>query len=668
MKVRTSLSALAFVSLALALSACGPDALPGTPVDSLNESGTGSLRAAIAAAAAGDTLRMTQSGTVTLTSPLTVDKNLTILADGVTFDAAGKGRALEVAPGASVTIKGGTLTGGVGKVLSASLNAGRLAAWFGPVSMDDLGGKLSAAGLRGQADPLPTAGGVILNTGALTLDSVSVTGGKANIGGGIYNAAGATLNLTGTTKVTGNDAPKLVGAPSTVDHGIGGGIFNKGTLTISGGHVDGNTAQYAGAGVYNGIGSTLAMSSGSVDGNIAAEPVTTTNGVTGGSAGAGIYTNGDLTISGGSVSGNTASYFGAGVTSQQVKDASGALIVPKLTITGGTVANNKLTDATRGGGGGIWENGSLNMSGGTVSGNTGVYGGGLGLQGDATITGGSIEGNTSLAGGGAFVFKPGSAAVTLTFGGNAVVKNNTATDSGGGLAMQIASLKMTGGTVQDNTAKNNGGGISFSSGAVGTIQGGSIQGNKVTAAEGNGGGLRLFNAATVTLSGGEIKNNTALLTGGGATVGNKATLNMTGGSIAGNSVTGTDDTTLFQGRGGGVRIFAGGVFNASGGSIQGNTAAIHGGAVSVGAPDTAAGIPAAKFTMSGTASLTGNRATAGAGGGVTNSGTFLLQGGSITGNTSALKGGGLRNFTGATFTQSGGSVTGNTPDNVQTDQ
>lgn len=676
MKVRTSTDcpvtgrtvSLAFISLALTLAACtlascGPDPLPGTPVTSLTDSGAGSLREAIASAAAGDTLWMATAGTVTLSSPITVSKDLTILADGVTLDAGGLGRVLEVPADVTVTVKGGTLTGGVGQVLPATLGAERrvesLSRRFGPAQITEFpGSNLSAAALQPLTDPPLTYGGIIFNEGALTLDSVAVTGGKADIGAGIANTRGATLIIAGTASVTGNTAKES-----------GAGIQNAGTITITGGSVSGNTSYYAGAGLLNDLGGAVTMSGGAIDNNTCTYPVTvdSSNNVTG-CAGGGIYTNGDLTITGGSVSGNSASYFGGGITSQQMKDASGNLVVPKLTITGGTIKGNKLTDMTRGGGGGVWVNGTLTMTGGTIEGNTGVYGGGLGIQSDATITGGTIEGNTGLSGGGVFVYKPAAAAVTLNFGGSAVVKNNAATDSSGGLGVQTASLNMTGGRVMDNAATSGGGGIGFGGGSVSTISGGVISGNKVTAATGTGGGVRLFSSgATVTLSGGEVKSNTALKDGGGVLVANKAVLNMTGGSVTANSVTGTDQT-IYQGFGGGVRLYAGATFNASGGTIGGNTAAQHGGGVFVGGPDTASNTPAGKFTMSGTTSITGNKATAGAGGGVVNGGTFFLQGGNITANSSAQAGGGVRNWKGTTFTQTGGSVTGNTPDQIQTDQ
>lgn len=118
---------------------------------------------------------------------------MTIIATGVTIDAAGKGRALDIAKGATVTMQGGTLKGGTGAVLPTSLT--------------------------GQAVTV-TYGGVLSNAGTLTLDGVTVTGGKANMGGGIYNMEGATLTLKGSTNVTGNEATLADPADGALRQGV----------------------------------------------------------------------------------------------------------------------------------------------------------------------------------------------------------------------------------------------------------------------------------------------------------------------------------------------------------------------------------------------------------------------------------------------------------------
>lgn len=673
------------------LTACGSADPPliGTPVGSLADSGPGSLRAALADAAAGDTLRLTQTGTLTLQTPLSPAKNVTILAEGVTVQAPTTGRALEVPAGVTLTLKGGILRGGTGAVLPASLNRAELSAQFVRSGMDTP--KLSAAGLRAQADAQPTVGGVVLNQGTLTLDGVTVAEGKANLGGGIYNAAGATLTLSGSTNVTGNEA-SLLDSTLDVSQGYGGGIYNRGTLTLAGGSVSRNTALYSGGGIHGAPGGTVTMSAGAVNDNKVTYPVTITNGVTSGAAGGGIYSNGPLTISGGSVSGNSASLFGGGIAVQAYRNAQDELVRPTLTVSGGTFENNAvIEDVGEGSGGAIWCSGIPTISGGTVRGNEAPYGGGLGVFADATITGGLIEDNRArLSGGGIFtyVYVPSNrTAPTLTFGGTATVRGNTAAEYGGGVIAARFNWVITGGTIENNTALKSGGGIDFSGGSVSRIEGGTVSGNRATgtgSGEGGGGGVSVSRDSQLTLAGGSVTGNTAAMSGGGLGVGGQVTMTggsvtgntaavsggglvvggqvtMTGGSVSGNTVTSGE---VNEG-GGGVRLYAGAKMTASGGSIQDNRAR-WGAGVSIDGPYQTS--PTAEFTLSG-ATVSGNVVTDSSnnGGGFFNYGKLTLTSGSVTGNTATRSGGGVFNSRSATYAQTGGTVSGNTPDNVFTE-
>ena len=218
------------LSLSL-LSACGQgeQVVIGTPVTSLSDSGAGSLRELLAAAAPGDTLRFTAGGTLTLSTPLTLSKNVTLIADGVTVDTAGK--PLLIARDAAVSISGGSWTSSA---------------------------PLTTTGLAAQATTI-TSGGVIQNAGTLTLQNLSISGGTANLGGGVRNDG--TLTLNAGARITGN---KAVGSSdTTADSGEGGGIYNTGTLTLAGGSVDGNTALNEGGGIRSTRDAKLFIQSGS---------------------------------------------------------------------------------------------------------------------------------------------------------------------------------------------------------------------------------------------------------------------------------------------------------------------------------------------------------------------------------------------------------------------
>ncbi len=158
-------------------------------VTSLDDSGPGSLREALALIADGGTITLDPSlagSTINLTSgQLTIDNSVTVDASAA----------------APVTIS----AGGASRV--ANIGAGVVVAMSDLVIRD------------GVAAP---QGGGILNNGELSLDRVVVTdntensAGPANFafgGGGIYNGDGATLNLTDSTvSNTSRSTSQVVGS------------------------------------------------------------------------------------------------------------------------------------------------------------------------------------------------------------------------------------------------------------------------------------------------------------------------------------------------------------------------------------------------------------------------------------------------------------------------
>src|SRR6266478_1002380 len=203
-------------------------------VTSTADSGSGSLRDAIASAAAGDTIGFSVTGTITLTSgELLIVKNLTISGPG-----------------------------------AASLAVQRSSASATPMFriFDVQGGVVSISGLTISNGSDTTGGGGGLNNQATcTVRDCIITGNSASgSGGGVNNLS--TLSLSNCV-VRGNSV-----AASSSD-AQGGGIFSDGTLTVINCTVSGNSA--LGGSVVSGFGGginnqgTLTLTNSVISGNAA---------------------------------------------------------------------------------------------------------------------------------------------------------------------------------------------------------------------------------------------------------------------------------------------------------------------------------------------------------------------------------------------------------------
>ena len=176
---------------------------------------------------------------------------------------------------------------------------------------------------------------VIYSNSTMNLANMTITYGSAtgDFGGGIYNDG--TMSLSGVT-VTSNNA------------GYGSGITNFGTLTIDGSTISNNVATGSGGGIVNG--KDLTITNSTISGNSATGD------------GGGIYHSGtSLTISGSTISGNTATGNGGGI----VNFGANPINITNSTISGNTATGN---------GGGIVNGGTLTLASSTVYGNQGALG------------------------------------------------------------------------------------------------------------------------------------------------------------------------------------------------------------------------------------------------------------------------------------------------------
>ena len=200
----------------------------------------------------------------------------------------------------------------------------------------------------------------------------------------------------------------ITGGGWTLELGGGGGIRNKGTLTISNGTISGNVADHGG-GIFNEGDLTLINSlveRNSAEGDLE------------GGTGGGIYSSnfgGTLTITNSAIFRNWAGRGG------------GIFGYGTLTITNSLIAENIAADAHSGG---IFSYGTLTISDSTISGNTAQRdGGGIFSPGNLTITNSTISGNSAQRDGGGIYNWAG----TLTIVNTTVSGNSAQTGNGGGI-------------------------------------------------------------------------------------------------------------------------------------------------------------------------------------------------------------------------------------------
>jgi parallel beta-helix repeat protein len=303
-----------------------------------------------------------------------------------------------------------------------------------------------------------TAPIIYVNPTAKIQDGVTLAslGGTVNIAAGTYKenvkidkslvlkGAGSTKTIVDGNKVgpvftigknNANAVVTLAGMSITNGkaenvYKFGGGIYNAGIATITGCTISGNTAEYGGGGIYNG---------------------------------------GTVTIIGSTISGNSAKYDGGGIYNGGT-----------ATITGSTILGNKV-EYTYGRGGGIFSSGNayipstLKVTSSTISGNTGGYGGGIYTGGGiatvtgTTVTGSTISRNTATHSGGGIHSDGGPIEVT-----NSIISGNTASYGGG---ISGRSMKVTGSTISGNTVSFGGRGGGIVADGTSTITGSTISGN-----------------------------------------------------------------------------------------------------------------------------------------------------------------------------------------------
>lgn len=372
-------------------------------VTNINDSGPGSLRQAIADAAAGDTIDfgLTYPAIIALsTDRLTISQGLTISGPGASSLTISGNNALPVFfidSGAHVTISAVTVAGGYA------------------------GGD---------------SGGGIKNHGTLMVTNSIISDGRAYFGGGIYNQGTVTVIDTafyvnrayqgyGGAIHNYGYAPGLLTVTRCTFEGneadYGGAIYGGGTMTVTDSAFIKNIA-YAGSGLFS-WGTAHVVGTVFV-GNTAADRGTITNNdtlhVTGctfsdnNALYGNIHNDGTATVTRCAFSGNSADTGGGIDNDYGTLDVISTTFSGNDAVYGGAIFNN--------------DESTLHVTASAFSGNTGPsdesYGGGIDNAGMAALVNSTFAGNSAYYGGG--IGNWGTLAVT-----NCTFYNNSATEGGG---------------------------------------------------------------------------------------------------------------------------------------------------------------------------------------------------------------------------------------------
>lgn len=293
-------------------------------VTNTNDSGTGSLRNAIASASSGDTISFllrSYPATITLSSVLSIDTSLTISGPGAASLAVSGNHAVQVfqvAEGTNVSIAGITVEYGSSATDGGGIqNYGTLT-----VSKSTLLGNSASSCGGGIANEDSDHGGTLI-----VRDSI-LSNNSAGCGGGIWNALYYTsLTVSGTT-LSGNTATGCVGG--IVINGTGSitdsSLSGNSVSSLSGCSLSSNAIYIFGSAILTNVSVSANLGSGSSSIE-AYGSVSIINSIVSGNSGSGIVVdpNQYLIVSNSTISGNA---------SDGISQSQGWLSVSDSTISG----------------------------------------------------------------------------------------------------------------------------------------------------------------------------------------------------------------------------------------------------------------------------------------------------------------------------------------------
>jgi hypothetical protein len=546
---------------------------------------------------------------------LTSTATVSAVLDGnrATNNGAGVGGALYNNDG-TLTVLNSSLTNNFADFSGGAIeNVGTMGIGTTTVTGSTMTGNLAANG-----------GAIDNDAGTLTIDLSTLSGnsafGRPGNGGAIDNHDGGTLTITRST-LSGNS-------------GVAGGAVasDSGTLTIDASTLSGNTASSIGAngGAIDCFGGgRLTMTGSSLTANWASNA-------------GGAVANSDctITLTGCTLSGNSAAYGGAvfndgtGVATvtavlsgnRATHDgvgAGGALYNygGNLTVLNASLANNSAD--FRGGGIGNFHDGIVTVTSSSLTGNSAASGGGgiANEWGTLYVSASTLSGNSSSYGGALFNDSLGRATVTAVLNGNTA--RNNGSGAGGALYNNGGNLTVLNASLANNSADSRGGGIANSLGGTVTVTGSTLTGNSV----GSGGGGIANEWGTLTVDTSTLSGNHAI-SGGALYNSDTATATVTTSTLSANTA---DDS------GGGIANT--GTLQVSSCTLSGNSATSNGGALSNASIDLPGGSTSPGLANVSSSTLVGNSAVNGNGGGIYNQGTLYLSDSTVSANSANTAGG-----------------------------
>ncbi len=519
--------------------------LSNIAVVSTADSGTGSLRAAIASAAPGDVITFAKSlrgQTITLASPVDVGTSLTIrgFAGGPVISGNGATEIFSISSGVSANLTTLKLVNGSAASGGAIDNSGALLIRSCVLQNNDAVGNATTAGSGGAIDNENGARLTIINSKLSGNESIdNVVSGSVASGGAIESAPGSVTTIRGTT-FSFNQAISVQGPNGRA---VGGAIdLTSAVLTITASRFNGNIA----------VGYSMGQS-GAINNR-----------------------QGTVTIATSVFSSNKAMAVGMGGSA-----ASGA-----ITNVGSTPASTTMSIRSSS----FTRNQAIAASGGDgVTTMSGAFGGAMGTSGSGVIVNVSTS---SFIANQAIAAMPSSTSTGNVLAGIAVggaIENDTTA------IFNVRSSVITGNRAVGGSSGANGSGGGAFGGGIGdflsnarvnvtnsTVAGNSAVGGGGNYGDGLGGGIAVFQGGDATISGVVFAGNrasgstsadgsTGSLGGGGAllvglgfgsgtpgfTFPDQSSVVVTHSTISGNGASGGSGLTAGAAEGGGIDLASG---------------------------------------------------------------------------------------------------------------